>query len=333
MTTFTFAGGIPLKITRLTKCLVALATCSTLFASSQVGFAQTTNAAPLSQSTLAALAPHGTTVVKSQTWTENGQEWAIAVTKWSLTQPTPWMIIAKRTAARSWDPVFIAQAQQAFAVQKIVVGPRIHNGTIVSVSFIVDAATGLISHIYTLQVDANGVHIVSNLPGVVAMTALKPQGDTLLIEGLNLQLTESLKGSKWVMRETPLRTLLSKTTHPIGFVMGWTLIGGKEVKRISLVGPDVIHAKVGSQMSFVPLNSQASNHMLGGSPKVNGFSGISVFAASPGQSLQFYQAAELFGNTVTFTTPGTFTYGIVPPDFRPMTPNDQTAIVTVQVSK
>lgn len=243
------------------------------------------------------------------------------------------MIVAERTKERTWNPLLIAQTQRAFAVQQILVGPRTIAGTAVSVSFIVDAATGLMSHVYTLLVTPSGARIVSDLPGVVAMTALKQIGETIRIDGLNLQVTESLQGGRWVVRDTPLRHLLSRTSHPVGFVMGWTLVGGKEVKKTSLVGPSVIHAKVGSTLSFVPLNSQAAEHMLGGSPASGSFSGISVFAAAPGQPLRFYQAAQIFGNTVSLTSPGRYMYAIVPQNDRTMTPNRETAVLTVQVSK
>ncbi|MHB1629150.1 MAG: hypothetical protein ACYCVB_12390 [Bacilli bacterium] len=287
----------------------------------------------LAQPALSDLAPQGASVIKTQTWSQDGHEFAIAVTKWSPTQPTPWMIVAERTKERTWNPLLTAQTQRAFAVQQILVGPRTIAGTAVSVSFIVDAATGLMSHVYTLLVTPSGARIVSDLPGVVAMTALKQIGEMIRIDGLNLQVTESLQGGRWVVRDTPLCHLLSRTSHPVGFVMGWTLVNGKEVKKTSLVEPNVIHVKVGSTLSFVPLNSQAADHMLGGSPESGSFSGISVFAAAPGQPLRFYQAAQIFGNTVSLTSPGRYMYAIVPQNDRTMSPNRETAVLTVQVSK
>jgi len=285
------------------------------------------------QTSLASLSPQGTSIVKWQTWQTAGQEYAIAATKWSENQPTPWLIVAKKMTSGKWDPLFIAQTQDAFAWQQFVVGPRFGTDTVVSASFIMDAATGLMSNIYTLWITPSSARIVAHLPGVVAMKSLRTVGHSVEVAGLNLAVTERMWEGKWQTGFLPLRPLLSQATHAVGFVMGWSNRSGKEVKQISVVGSSVIQAKVGDTLSFVPLNSQANNHMLGSRNELGTFSGISVYAALPHTPLKFYQAAQIFSNSVTLSEPGTWTYGIVPPGYNGMTANSQVAEVTVNVTR
>ena len=325
-------GGATLKTPAIVSLAAIAATSLLLFAIPQTGFARGIHHR-LARPALADLTPQGATISKEQTWTAHGQSFVIALTKWTPTQPTPWIIVAERTTAGTWNPLLIAQTQNAFAAQEILVGPQTTAGTAVSASFVVDAATGLMSHVYTLLVNSHQARIVSDIPRVVGMTKLQQVGETVQIDGLNLQATESARGGRWVVTDTPLRNLLSNTDHPVGFVMGWTLMGGKQVKKISLVGPSVIHARVGSTLSFVPLNSQAADHMLGATSSQGSFSGISVFTAAPGQPLRFYQAAQIIHNTISLTRPGRYTYGIVPPNDLTMSPNRCTAVLTVLVGK
>lgn len=325
-------GGAALTTAIISRLAAVGVTGALLLATPQTGFAAGIRH-PLARHTLSELAPQGASINKEQTWTAHGRLFAIALTKWSPTQPTPWIIVAEHTAAGTWNPLLIAQTQDAFAAQRILVGPQTPAGTAVSASFIVDAATGLVSHVYTLLIDAQQARIVSDLPQVVAMTTLKQVGETVQIDGLNLQATGRLRGRRWVVTHTPLRRLLSSSDHPVGFVMGWMLMGGRRVKKISLVGSTVIHAKVGSTLSFVPLNSQAADHMLGSTPQALPASGISAFVAAPGRPLQFYQAAQILDNTVVLKHPGRYTYGIVPPNDPALSPNGRTAVLTVLASK
>ncbi|MHB1627172.1 MAG: hypothetical protein ACYCVB_02170, partial [Bacilli bacterium] len=204
--------------------------------------------------------------------------------------------------------------------------------TAVDLSFVVDAATGLISHVYSVLVGPGSARIAGQIPGVVGMFPIRPNGRAFRIDGLNLQAVQRQVHGRWTTDYTPLRQLLDNTSHPVGFVMGWSLVDGKTVKKISLIGSSVIHAKVGQSLSFVPLNSQATSHMLGSVYEQGSFTGISVFAAAPHQSLMFDQAAQLFQNTVHLRAPGMFVYAITPPGYTQMTPNDQVAIVKVDVA-
>lgn len=292
--------------------------------------AAATGAGSLARPGVGQLIPQGAPIALSRSWTNNGAKYAVLATGWSPTQPTPWMIVAKKTAT-GWEPLYVAQTQNAFAVQKIVLSPASSSGTAVSLSFIVDAATGLVSNVYTLWVTPHSARLVAHLPDVVALTDLSATADGIEVNGLNLQATVVVADGRATVRFTPLRTLLEGATHPVEFVMGWTNENGKTVKKISLLGSGVIHARAGDTLSFVPMNSQAVLHMLGSQYEQDGFTGISVYAAAPGTAPGLYQAAQELSNTVRLTKPGTYTFTIVPPDYRPLVPNEQAAVLHVVV--
>ena len=313
---------------------VSLAISLALLAAPVAALAQTGSAARLTQPSFDLLVPHGTTVSPNHVlvWDTGGREYAVGATNWSRTQPTPWMIVAERTVHGSWNPLLLAQTQHAFGCAQIVADPQPGGKTAVDVSFVVDAATGLTSHVYSLLVGPGSARIVGQIPQVVGMFPIRRDGQAFHINGLNLQAVQRQIHGRWTTDYTPLRQLLENTSHPIGFVMGWSLVNGKTVKKISLIGPSVIHAKVGQSLSFAPLNSQAASHMLGSAYEQKSFTGISVFTAAPHQPLMFDQAAQLFQNTVHLSTPGMFVYAITPPGYTQMTPNEQVAIVKVEVT-
>ena len=313
---------------------VAAAVTAAAFLLPAAGWAQSqSNGSSVERPLLQDFAPQGTAIAQSRTWTAGGRTYAAAATKWSPTQPTPWLIVAKRTGAGLWDPLLAAQTQRAFSIRQFLIGPRTAGGTAVSASFVVDAATGLMSNVYTVWVTPHSARIVADVPGVVGLTSLRAQGRTVRIDGLNLQAAEFWNGADWSTQYAPLRTILSGAGLAVDFVMGWTQAGGREIKKISIAGPAVLRAKVGDSLAFVPLNSQAADHMLGSRGELGSFAGISVYAAPPHTPLKLYQAAQEFANPVRLTQPGVWTFGIVPPGYRSLAPNAQVATVAVDVTR
>lgn len=295
-----------------------------------VSHAQTSSA--WTQPILQELIPAGTKLATHKAWNMQGTEYAVATTAWSPSQPTPWMLVAKRVSD-GWTPLYIGQTQHAFAIQQIVIGHPTKIGTTVSLGFIVDAATALMTHVYTLQVTRTSAQVVAQLPTVVGLTSLTVSGSQVRVAGLNLLATELVSSTDTAhITAEPLPALLGRTTHPVPFVMGWTLHGANDVKRIAELGPAVVHAHVGDTLSFVPMNSQAVRHMLGSISEQGAFSGISVYAAPPGTKLSLYQAAQVLGNVVHLTAPGTYLYAIVPPGYSSLSPDADTAVVQVIVT-
>jgi len=295
--------------------------------------AQVSQAARLSMSSYDELAPQGASIAGSYRFTLAGHNYVVAATSWSKAQPLPWLIVARQLTDGRWDPEFIGQTQQAFSLQTLTPGPRQDGRQLIAASFIVDAATGLMSHVYLLSVSAAGVQQVGDLPGVVGMEPMHMDGSALVINGLNFQARVRWVGDRAQIDYTPLRALLDGTDLPVGFVLGKTFgAHGREVSKVSLIGPSVVHAKVGQTLSFVPLNNQAQTNMLGSVYEGGKFEGISVYAAPPGAQLKLYQAAEILGNTVRFTQPGSYAYAIVPPGYTSLAPDADVAIVKVDVT-
>ncbi|MHB1630419.1 MAG: hypothetical protein ACYCVB_18960, partial [Bacilli bacterium] len=154
---------------------VSLAISLSLLAAPVAALAQTGSAARLTQPFFALPVPHGTTVSPNHVlvWRTGGREYAVGATNWSRTQPTPWIVVAERTAQGSWNPLLLAQTQHAFGCAQIVAAPQPGARTAVDLSFVVDAATGLISHVYSVLVGPGSARIAGQIPGVVGMVPIR----------------------------------------------------------------------------------------------------------------------------------------------------------------
>lgn len=293
-----------------------------------VTFAQT-----YAQSAVAALLPQGEKAGLTKTFVVGDHTYAVVTSKTTPEEDRPWLVIGEKTSA-GWHPLYATLTLPAWQASVIAVGPQNGNEGTVTVSFIVDAATGLISNVYNLVLQRSSVRLVAVWPDLVNMATIPSNQQTLKVDAFNFEAVGSFRHGKWNLRYTPLQRLLDHATHPVYFVMGTQSQGKGSVATVKVIGPNTLHLKVGDSLSFVPLNQLAVKHLLGAMGNLGTFNGISVYTNGGGKEpLRFYQAAQVMTNTYDFSTTGVYQFGIVPPGYQGMTANSKAATLTVDVVK
>nr|NNM90878.1 hypothetical protein [Bacilli bacterium] len=283
-------------------------------------------------SVVAPLLVQGSQLDMAKTFTLAGHQYEVITTKSSeQNQFRPWIIIGEKEAS-TWTPIYALHAGSGFATNEIVLGPSTKTQQALAISFILDGGTAIESEVYTINVSQQTANTVSILPLVIE-NSLKydAKSNQLEINGLNFQDRVSYQKGQLTLQSIPdfqIAKLASK--DPVYFVYDQ---GSKPAKdAIHLIGASSITRHVGDTISFVPLNRAAQKAMYGTMPLSNTGYGISVYTngGSP-IALGFYQAAQVLQNAFTFSQPGNYTFGIVPPYYMAMKPNQQVAILHVHV--
>ncbi len=284
-------------------------------------------------SAIGGLLPQGEQAGLEKTFALAGRTYAVVTSKVSPQEDRPWLVVGVKTGS-GWQPLYAAQTMQAWQASAIVNGPVSGSRGEVTVSFIVDAATGLISNVYNLVLSGDRVTLTSVWPGLINLANVQPSPQTLKIDALNFEAMGSFQNGHWRVQYTPLHSLLATATHPVYFVMGAEEQGKNQMAVMRIVGQDHLSVQVGDTVSFVPLNALAKRHMLGALGNLGTFAGISVYSNGGGNApLRFFQAAQIMTNTYRFTAPGVYKIAVVPPGYRGMTANDQVATLSVNVLK
>lgn len=291
-------------------------------------FAQTSKV----PSYVSALLPQGTPMGSSMTFSFHKHQFALVTTGTTPQNTHPWIVVGERENAK-WTPIFATDTLPAYAASQFVVGPSSPSQQAVAVSFIIDAATGIETNVYTLLVTDHHAKTVSILPTVINGDIIKgTTKKSIVINALNLQVKEYFHHNQFVATFTPLTTLLDDSaTNHVPFVLdaSTTVTGG----TVRLLGPSTITLKVGQSISFVPLNKAGQNQMLGAKPSLGSNQGISVYTNGGAKSpVSFYQAAQVMTNSYHFSSPGTYEFAIVPKGYTAMNPNHQVALLHVHVT-
>lgn len=280
------------------------------------------------------LLPQGTTLGSACVFTDHSRHYAL-ITTVSNAGPNPWIIVGEETRPGQWTPVFAHQTRAAYRESDTLIGPVSGTQRAVTVEFIVDAATGLMSNIDTLIVSPTRVFQAEVLPDVVAAQKLQQTAHGFEVNALNLQVREGFDHGRWLTTFTPTRRLLSTAaSHPIWFVMGsGDHHGDQAVPAIHVLGPSTIDLRVGQSVSFVPANGTALDALWGDAEHLGHDGGIGIYAATGRQKVVLDQVSEVFANREVFSSPGLYQFAIVPPQYRPLSPNGQVGLVTVAVSE
>lgn len=279
------------------------------------------------------LLPQGTTLGSARPFTNDSHHYEVLTTVGNA-GANPWIIVGEETRPGQWAPVFAHQTRAAYRESDTLIGPVSGTQRAVTVEFIVDAATALMSNIDTVIVSPRGVHLAEVLPDVVAAQKLQETAQGWEVNALNLQVREGFDHGRWATTFTPTRRLLSAgTSHPIWFVMGSVdHHGGPPVPEINVLGPSTIDLRVGQSVSFVPANAAALNSLWGDAEHLGHDGGIGIYAAEGDHKVVLDQVSEIFTNHEVFASPGLYQFAIVPPQYRPLSPNAQVGLVTVAVS-
>jgi len=280
------------------------------------------------------LLPQGTTLGSAQAFTNDSHHYELITTVGNA-GANPWIVVGEETSTNQWTPVFASQTRFAYRESATLIGPTSQNTRAITVEFIVDAATALMSNIDTLLVSPSGIRMVEVLPDVVGAQKLQPTVNGFEVNALNLQVREGFEHGRWSTSFTPTQKLLSTAvSHPVWFVMGSVSQNATTSESaINVLGPSTIQLKVGQSLAFVPANANALDSLWGDAEHLGYSGGIGIYAAEGHQSIVLDQVSEVFNNHETFSSPGVYHFAIVPPNYRSLAPNQQVGLLTVDVSK
>lgn len=291
--------------------------------------AATTNTSRLIQQLL----PAGTHLGSVDRFTFQGRPYAVLTTMGIDRQPRPWIIVGRRNTSGQWTALYAHQTRPAFRATATLVGPTQGSQMAVTVTFLIDAATALQSNIDTLIVSPDQIRLATVLPNLVAAYPVTRTTHGIAVHALNFQAQEGFSHGVWQTQFTPLRQLLSASTHPVPFVLGMvSSTKGQPIPRIFILGPTTLHLTVGQTLSILPINAQAHQSLIGAHHNRDGMQGIAVYGGSSPTSLTLDGAAQILSTIEHFSQPGRYAIAIAPPGYRSLKPNAQVGIIRINVT-